>query len=267
MRSLQEKMDLGGRLAVLTGATGNIGKVMARTLVELGADLILVDRPASPFAQVKGEVAPFARGSIDFLSCDLEDGVQRQAAVRTLLTSGRPISILVNNAAFVGTSDLQGWAVPFAEQRVDTWRRALEVNLTAVFDLCQGLLPLMQSAPGASVVNVGSIYGMCGPDWLLYAGTEMANPAAYAASKGGLLQMTRWLSTTLAPAVRVNAISPGGVLRGQPEAFVEKYQARTPLGRMACEDDFAGALAYLVSDLSAYVTGQNLVVDGGWTVW
>lgn len=95
----------------------------------------------------------------------------------------------------------------------------------------------------------------------------MGNPAAYAASKGGLVQLTRWLSTVLAPAIRVNCISPGGVDRRQPEPFVERYLARTPLGRMAVEEDFKGAAAYLCSDLSAYVTGQNLLVDGGWTAW
>jgi len=95
----------------------------------------------------------------------------------------------------------------------------------------------------------------------------MANPAAYGASKGGLIQFTRWLSTTLAPQVRANVISPGGVARGQPESFVERYSARTPLRRMATEEDFRGAVAYLASDLSAYVTGQVLAVDGGWGVW
>ena len=95
----------------------------------------------------------------------------------------------------------------------------------------------------------------------------MANPAGYAASKGGLLQLTRYLATLLAPRVRVNAISPGGVWRDQPEAFHQRYLARTPLGRMATEEDLKGAIAYLASDLSAYVTGHNLVVDGGWTAW
>jgi NAD(P)-dependent dehydrogenase (short-subunit alcohol dehydrogenase family) len=95
----------------------------------------------------------------------------------------------------------------------------------------------------------------------------MANPAAYGASKGGLIQLTRWLSTTLAPQIRVNVIAPGGVARGQPESFVDRYKARTPLQRMATEEDFRGAVAYLASDLSAYVTGQVLSVDGGWGVW
>ena len=95
----------------------------------------------------------------------------------------------------------------------------------------------------------------------------MASPAAYGASKGGLIQFTRWLATTLAPEVRVNAISPGGVARGQPDSFVSRYEARTPLRRMATEDDFRGAVAYLATDMSAFVTGQVLAVDGGWGVW
>ena len=117
------------------------------------------------------------------------------------------------------------------------------------------------------VINVISIYGMVGPNMGLYAGTSMGNPAAYAASKGGLLQFTRWLASVLAPHVRVNSITPGGVSRNQAPAFVERYQLLTPLGRLATEEDFKGAVAFLASDLSAYVTGHNLVVDGGWTVW
>ena len=116
-------------------------------------------------------------------------------------------------------------------------------------------------------MNIGSIYSLLGPDMKIYSGTSMGNPAAYGASKGGLLQLTRYLATTLAPDVRVNMITPGGVFRAQPTAFVDRYEANVPLGRMAAEEDLKGAVAYLASDLSAYVTGQNLVVDGGWSVW
>ena len=133
---------------------------------------------------------------------------------------------------------------------------------------------LVQAAAGdlrasghGSVINISSIYGLAGPDWRLYEGTDLGNPAAYAASKGGLIQATRWLATTLAPQVRVNAIAPGGVFRDTPEPFLSRYVARTPLARMAREEDFKGAVAYLASDLSAYMTGQCLTVDGGWTVW
>jgi NAD(P)-dependent dehydrogenase (short-subunit alcohol dehydrogenase family) len=108
---------------------------------------------------------------------------------------------------------------------------------------------------------------MLGPDWSLYEGTQMANPAAYAASKGGLIQLTRWLSTTLAPKIRVNSIAPGGIDRAQPASFASKYTARTPLGRMGREDDFMGIVAFLASDASAWVTGQNFAIDGGWSAW
>ena len=95
----------------------------------------------------------------------------------------------------------------------------------------------------------------------------MSNPAAYGASKGGVIQLSRWLSTTLAPHVRVNAISPGGIFRNQPAQFIERYASRTPLGRMATENDFRGVIAFLATDMSAYMTGQNLLIDGGWGVW
>lgn len=260
-------MNLRGRRALITGATGGLGKVMADTLAELGADLVLVDRPGSDFQSLSEKLTQHWGIKIQHRHCDLEQQDQRAELMAWLKSSGEGLNILINNAAFVGTSELQGWAVPFEEQTVDTWRRALEVNLTAVFGLCQGLTPLLKAAEGASIINIGSIYGVLGPDWSLYEGTKMSNPAAYGASKGGLIQFTRWLATTLAPQVRANAISPGGVFRNQPEKFVARYEARTPLGRMATEDDFRGAVAYLASDLSRYVTGQNLAVDGGWGVW
>ena len=260
-------MDLQGRRALITGATGGLGKIMADTLAELGANLLLVDRPGSDLLSLTETLTQRWGIKIDCRHCDLELQAQRAEVMDWIRNSGGGLNILINNAAFVGTSELQGWAVPFEKQTVDTWRRALEVNLTAVFDLCQGLAPVLKVSHGASIINIASIYGKYGPDWNLYEGTGMSNPAAYGASKGGIIQFTRWLATTLAPQVRVNTISPGGIFKNQPEAFVERYNARTPLGRMATEDDFRGAVAYLASDLSKYVTGQNLLVDGGWGVW
>jgi len=260
-------MNLKGRRALITGATGGIGKVMADTLAELGADLVLVDRPGSDFQSLTEALTQRWGTNIQHRNCDLEKQEQRAELMDWLKSGGEGLNMLINNAAFVGTSELQGWSVPFEEQTVETWRRALEVNLTAIFDLCQGLTPLLKAAEGASIINIASIYGEYGPDWSLYEGTSMSNPAAYGASKGGLIQFTRWLATTIAPHVRVNAISPGGVFRNQPEKFVQRYEAKTPLGRMATEDDFRGVVAYLASDLSCYVTGQNITVDGGWGVW
>ena len=265
--SIKAMMDLTARRAVVTGAAGNLGRVIVDVLAELGADLVLVDRPGSPLGVVAHELRTAHRVAVDCRECDLESDESRNALVAGLKQDYREISVLVNNAAFVGTTELTGWGVPFAEQTVETWRRALEVNLTAAFGLCQGLHDAMAGARGASIINVGSIYGLHGPDWGLYEGTSMANPAAYGASKGGLLQLTRWLATTIAPHVRVNAISPGGIFRNQPESFVERYAKRTPLGRMATEEDFRGAIAFLATDLSGYVTGQNLEIDGGVGAW
>ena len=265
--TIHELGNLKGRRALITGATGSLGKVIADTLAELGADLVLVDRPDSDFDSLSAVLTDRWGIHVESYCCDLEHQEQRTELMSWLKNKDKGLNILINNAAFVGTSDLQGWSVPFAEQTVDTWRRALEVNLTAIFNLCQGLTPLLQAAEGSSIINIASIYGIYGPDWSIYEGTCMSNPAAYGASKGGVIQFTRWLATTIAPHVRVNAISPGGIFRNQPETFVRRYEKKTPLGRMATEDDFRGSVAYLASDLSKYVTGQNLAVDGGWGVW
>jgi NAD(P)-dependent dehydrogenase (short-subunit alcohol dehydrogenase family) len=265
--TVASRINLRGRRALVTGACGGIGRVIVNTLAELGADIILVDRPESDLEKTAQSLRTAWGVQATCFLCDLELEAQRRNLIENVNSSEDGLAVLINNAAFVGTSTIEGWAVPFADQSITAWRRALEVNLTAVFELCQGLHAVMRRTDGASIINVGSIYGLLGPDYSLYSGTEMANPAAYGASKGGLIQLTRWLATTMAPEVRVNSLSPGGVLRGQPEAFVQRYSQRTPLGRMATEEDFQGAIAYLASDLSSYVTGQNLSVDGGWGIW
>jgi NAD(P)-dependent dehydrogenase (short-subunit alcohol dehydrogenase family) len=203
-----------------------------------------------------------------FAPADLEEEGQVRALpeIASQFGKGR-LDIVVNCAAFVGDSSFPGWAVPFEQQSTEAWRRALEVNLTSAFALIQSALPYLQRSPNASIVNIGSIYGVGGPDLRLYEGTNIGNPAAYAASKGGLVQLTRWLATTLAPKVRVNCVSPGGLYRGHTDPFLTRYLDRVPLGRMGTEADVVGAVVFLAGDLAAYITGQNLMVDGGWTAW
>jgi len=240
---------------------------MASALAELGADLVLLDRDAQGLAAAADVLTTDHGVRVEVLSADLESEHQCSQVPALVQERLGRLDVLINNAAFVGASDLEGWNTDFQTQSVHTWRRALEVNLTAVFALTQGCRALLEASGHGAVVNVGSIYGVYGPDLSLYEGTAMHNPAAYAASKGGLLQLTRWLATVLAPRIRVNALSPGGVGRGQPQPFVERYEARTPLGRMGQEEDFKGAIAFLATDLSSWVTGQNIMVDGGWGVW
>jgi len=267
MRSVKALMDLRGRVACVTGGAGHIGEALGGALAELGAAIVVLDRARDATEATAARLAREYGVATLPLQLDLEDETALRAAPDEILRRFQRLDILVHCAALVGSSDLTGWSVPFPAQSSDTWRRALEVNLTAPFVLTQACGDALRTSGHGSVINVLSIYGLVGPDWGLYEGTAMGNPAAYAASKGGLLQFTRWLATTLAPHVRVNALTPGGVWRDPREEFHKRYVARTPLGRMATEEDFKGAVAYLASDLSRYVTGQNLIVDGGWTCW
>ena len=260
-------MNLQGRVALITGGGGHVGAMMCKALAELGAAIVVLDVMEESCANVARRIHETYNVETLPLVIDVADEKALRSVPETVLASFGRLDILINCAALVGTSELKGWASPFLEQRSDTWRLAMEVNLTAPFVLVQACAQALAVSGHGAVVNIGSIYGMVGPDMRLYENMPVGNPAAYAASKGGLLQLTRWLATVLAPEVRVNAITPGGVWRDQPKDFHERYAASTPLRRMATEEDLKGAVAYLASDLSAYVTGHNLVVDGGWTAW
>jgi NAD(P)-dependent dehydrogenase (short-subunit alcohol dehydrogenase family) len=267
MISIKELSNLRDRRALITGATGGLGTVFAETLAELGADLILVDRPGSDFNTLLSSLKDKWEVSVEHFYCDLESREDRINLISDVKKISKKLNILINNAALVGSADLSGWTVPFEDQSIITWQKAFEINLTAVFELCQGLSPLLRKGIGSNIINVSSIYGIYGPDWNLYNDTNMGNPAAYASSKSGLIGLTRWLATTIAPEVRVNAIAPGGIYRNQPAEFVRRYVEKTPLERMATEDDFRGVIQFLASDLSKYVTGQVLTIDGGFTTW
>ena len=267
MTYISELKNLKGRRAIITGASGGLGLVIAETLAELGSDLILVDRPNSDLSKIEKHITEVWDVNVNNYECDLELEKDRIQLGEEIIEENRELNCLINCAAFTGDNNLQGWSEKFEDQSIDTWRRALEVTLAATFHLCLIFTPSLQASVGGNILNITSIYGRYGPDWNLYEGTKMGNPAAYAASKGGLNQLTRWLSSTLAPNIRVNAIAPGGIFRNQEKNFVERYNSKTPMNRMATEDDFRGAVAFLASDMSSYVTGQILYVDGGWGVW
>ena len=264
-RRLHEMMDMHGRVALITGGAGHIGREIAAGLAELGAGVVLADRADASGAA--GAIAAEYGTACEAITLNLADEKTTRALPGLAVEALGRLDVVVNAAAFVGTAAHEGWTVPFEEQSSTLWRDALEINLTSAFVLSQAAAPLLRRSGHGAIVNIASIYGVVGPDMRIYEGTISGNPAAYAASKGGLLQLTRWMATVLAPDIRVNAVTPGGIERGQAESFMERYHARTPLGRMGREDDIKGAVAYLASDLSAYVTGQNLVVDGGWTAW
>jgi len=266
--SIKDLIDLKGRTAIITGSAGNLGCHIAATLAELGADLILTDREGTDYGQVTEIIKTFSNTvTYHVIDCDLENEESRIELIRNIDERIEKLDILINNAAFAGTADLEGWNTNFHEQSLGSWRRAFEVNLTSVFHLSRDLSQKMIPGNNGSIINIGSIYASHGPDYSLYEGTDMGNPAAYAASKGGLIQFTKWLATTLAPDIRVNSVSPGGFFRNQPKSFVKRYKDRTPLSRMANDHDIKGVIAFLSSDLSKYITGQDIMLDGGWSVW
>ena len=267
MKRISELMSLKGRIALITGGAGHIGSAMAEALAELGANIVLLDLSLESCLPVCEHISKEYAVETLPLAVNLAQEKHIRTVPDKVVNKFGRLDIMINCAAIVGISNLQGWATSFEEQCVDTWKQALDVNFTAPFILTQACTPALKESGHGSVINSASIYGHVGPDMRLYEGTEMGNPAAYAASKGGLIQLTRWLSTVLAPEIRVNAISPGGVWRNQPEQFCNEYIERTPLKRMAIEEDLKGAAIYRASDLSQYVTGQDIVVDGGWNVW
>jgi NAD(P)-dependent dehydrogenase (short-subunit alcohol dehydrogenase family) len=267
MKSINKLMSLHGRVALVTGGAGHIGSAICNAFAETGANIVVIDcNKELCETKTRKIIDEFNVEALSIVT-DLTNEQELRKIPDKVLKRFGSIDILVNCAALAGGSPLVGWGVEFNKQSADTWRIALEANLTVPFILTQVCSDALIQSRHGSVINIGSIYGLVGPDMQIYEGTSMGNPAAYAASKGGLIQLTRWLATVLAPEVRVNSITPGGVLRNQPEPFYSNYVRKTPLKRMASEEDFKGAAVYLASDLSSYVTGHNLVVDGGWTVW
>ncbi len=257
--------DLNKKTALITGALGHLGRATCVAYAEHGANLILLDKHTSDdhFLSSLREKTKQA----EYFQVDFGNRMSRRQLIKELNQNYEKLDILVNNAAFVGTTDLEGWAVPFQSQSLDSWSEALEVNLTTPFHLIQGLESILRKAENPAIVNIGSIYGSLGPDWALYENTTMGNPAAYSVSKGGLIQLTKWLATTLGPNIRVNSVSPGGIERLQDPKFIERYSKKTPLNRLATEDDVVSAILFLSSLSASYITGQNIIVDGGWSAW
>ena len=247
-------------LVLVTGAAGAVGSVLSQALIEQGVAIVATDRLNQP-AQLSAN-----DDGVRWVVADLESPDDRAHLVETVRQMASGSLGIVHNASFVGTSELDGWSGPLESQSVETWSRALEVGLTASFSITRELCPLLRKAPGSAIVHVSSMYSSLAPDWSLYEGTSLGNPAAYGVAKAGVEQLTRWLASTLAPNVRVNAVSPGGLKRGQPDSFVERYEAKVPLGRMGSEQEIVDSILFLLSSKSSYVTGQVLVVDGGYGI-
>jgi len=286
MADLPDLFDLSGRVAVVTGGAGLMGVEFCNTLAQAGARVVIAD--------IDGEAALTQAASLDLelpapagpgqissaraigVQTDVASPISVQEMVKRTLTEFGRLDILVNSAAidpkFDPAHGANSRAVSsFEDFPLPVWQQALEVNLTGMFLVCQAAVQPMLAQGKGTIVNICSIYGLVGPDQRIYQkpGQETQyKPVYYSVTKAGVLGLTHYLATYYAGKnLRVNALSPGGVFNGHEDAFVQAYSARTVLGRMAEKNEMNGALLFLASDASAYMTGGNLIVDGGWTAW
>lgn len=253
------------KVVVLTGGGGFLGQRMTARLTELGARVAVLERNAETAAQAIENTGGAARAYVVDIA---ERDALREVHQRIRADLG-PVEALCCNAA----TKSENFFEPFETFPLDDWNEVLRVNLTAPMLCAQEFGPVMAEVGRGSIVNTLSIYGIAAPDQRIYDGSwyegrAINTPAIYSASKAGLWGLTKYLASYWGPkGVRVNALTPGGVFSGQNDTFVQKYSDRTMLGRMGEPHEMADAMAFLVSDRSSYVTGQNIVVDGGLTAW
>jgi 2-deoxy-D-gluconate 3-dehydrogenase len=273
---IQEKFDLKGRVAIVTGGGGQLGTEFCKTLAEAGAAVVAADllmdhanRTATLLTDSGYECVPYR---LDVTSVDSTRGLVAETTKRF----GR-LDILVNCAALDPKFDPDAAAKgiapgAFEDYPLEMWNDALNVNLTGIFLMTQASVkPMIAQGKKGSIINICSTYGLNGPDQRIYIkdGKRVAfKPAYYTTTKAGVMGFTKYLATYYAETeIRVNALTPGGVFNNHEDYFVKNYSAKTIMGRMAKKDEMNGALLFLASDASSYMTGNNVVVDGGWTAW
>jgi len=241
---------LSGKVIIITGGNGLIGKSLLDKLKSENAICINADLHNETLDDLSNVI------------CDVTNVKSIDNTIKLVLEKYGKIDGLVNNA-YPRTED---WGEIFEKITIDSWRSNIDMQMNSVFVFCQKVLPLMATKKYGSVVNIGSIYGSVGPDFNVYNNTELTMPAAYSAIKGGVINFTRYLSSYYGKSnVRVNCVSPGGIFNNQPIEFVKNYENRVPMKRMGTPDDISPAVSFLLSDESTYITGQNLIIDGGWT--
>jgi NAD(P)-dependent dehydrogenase (short-subunit alcohol dehydrogenase family) len=273
---IQEKFDLTGRVAVVTGGVGLLGAEFCRTLAEAGAAVAVVDLNASAS---QGTADTLTKSGYKALAVptDITKPDSVNAMVEKVLSEFGRLDILVNSAALDPKFDPDAMSKgitpgAFEDYPLEQWNAAMNVNLTGMFLVTQACVkPMIAQGRKGSIVNICSTYGLNGPDQRIYVkdGKRVAfKPVYYTVTKAGVMGFTKYLAAYYAETeIRVNALTPGGVYNNHEEYFVKNYSAKTILGRMAKKDEMNGALLFLASDASSYMTGNNVVVDGGWTAW
>ena len=264
--------DIKNKNVLLTGSAGLLGSHYAELLCSNGANVILVDINEKQNKKLEKLLLSKYHTKVQSYTCDLSSIEEIRTLKHTILSDFKQIDILINNAAYTTKSSVteKNKKSSFENFSYELWEKSLSVNLTSVFLFCQEFGKLMLKQKKGVIVNISSIYGIVGADQRIYENGDFNLPVSYAATKGSIINFTRYLAAYWQKKnIRVNTLSLGGVQDSayQKSNFIKKYSEKTMLGRMAKKSDFDGALLFLISDASSYVTGTNLVVDGGWTAW
>jgi NAD(P)-dependent dehydrogenase (short-subunit alcohol dehydrogenase family) len=265
------RFSLDGQIAVVTGSCGKLGPIWVEALLEAGARVAALDLPGAKPSPAFAALAERFNGVPRF-DIDITSRSSIEAAARAVQDAMGVPGVLVNNAGIDQAPDSPGGRHHLDTLPIDEFRRMVEVNLLGTFQVTQVFGGLMAQHGGGSIINIGSLYASVSPDPHFYdhlaGNAPFLKSPAYGASKAGVVNLSKFFSTHWAGAgIRVNTLSPGGVLAGQDERFKAKYGARVPLRRMAVADDLKGPLVFLASRASSYVTGHELRVEGGFTAW
>lgn len=271
---VSSSFDLSDRVVLITGGAGLLGEAYAWALGKAGAHAIIADLDVDRSASLALDITEGTDRRSLGLRVDVTEPASVERMVRLTLEDFGHLDGLVNNAAIDPKFDADSAGQHtnrFEDFPLEAWQQALDVNLTGMFLCAQAVAPVMREQGHGVIINVASTYGLVGPDQRLYQREGQPpsyKPVTYSVSKAGVIGLTNYLATYFAGSgIRVNTLTPGGVFAGHDEEFVDRYSDRTVLGRMAEREEIASALLYLLSDASSYMTGSNLVVDGGWTAW
>lgn len=272
MNYLENLFNLKGKVVIITGGAGLLGSQYASALAALGAVPILADMDGALAARAASELEKKYKTKARGFSVDVASKKSLEECRDKVLREFDRLDVLINNAGISGKVADDTVAPGFEDYPLAEWEKAFDVNITGMFLAAQVFGPLMAKRDGGVIVNVCSIYGILSPDQRIYeresASKNFIKPVSYSVSKSAVLNLTRYLATYWAgKGIRVNTLTPGGVFDNQDAEFVKKYSERTPLGRMANPEDLVGPMLFLISDASRYMTGANLIIDGGWSAW
>jgi NAD(P)-dependent dehydrogenase (short-subunit alcohol dehydrogenase family) len=243
-------MRLKDKVIIVTGGSGLIGREIVKYL--LSEDAVAINAEINVDTDINSNI----------VNCDITCYSSIESCIDIVMKKYARIDGLVNNA-YPRTPD---WGNGFEDVSLESWRENVDMQMNSVFLFCQKVLGIMKKQKFGSIVNIASIYGVVGNDFTIYEGYGGTSPVAYSAIKGGIINFTRYLASYFGKdGIRVNCVSPGGIKDRQHPSFIERYENKTPLKRMARADEIAPAVAFLLSDDASYITGHNLMVDGGWT--